>query len=541
MIHDLDVHYVHRSAVRMLLIVFVVVSCATTPSPSPQLSATTSASVSLNASPTPSPVLARTSNPTVSAPTPTPAPSVAAIPTPFTGGAGWPLTAGGVSEPVFGPDGTAYVVVGGSNEQGDYLVALDTAGYVKPGWPIEVPAGSKFQWPAAVGPDGSVYVDVCGGPEVGCALRRLDAMGREMPDWPFQPPRDFACPSGGAPCYSLLKIGSNGTAYLTAWREAGGQQVMAVDASGKVMPGWPVVPDADDGWWSNAQVGSDGTLFILGVPDGRETPALLAAYAPDGSLRDGWPVAVPDLSDYLLGPQGTVVVWSLIDNTGELCLEPRRTVFTVLGPDGRTLPGWPRGSKGFASRPSVDADDTVYYVSAQGNVYAHDRAGEIKAGWPVAVPAALNSGCNPEGLYLAPDGTIYILAHDHVTGSEITARSPDGRSKLGWPYRPAGDLVGPCFDTECNYHTYAPAFGPDGTTYLLVFHADAAEAWAEVAAVDPKGQLKPGWPYRLPMDPTAVQIEALTVSPDGRLFVRGDGYNTDSFLFALDPDGRLSK
>ena len=440
-------------------------------------------------------------------------------------------------DPVFGPDGTVYLLAGGRDAEGDYqqsLVALDSAGYVKPGWPLEEPPGSDFGSPAA-GPDGSVYIGECGDPEVGCVLHRLGSDGREVPGWPFEVPPDFVCPEGD-PCFSSLAVGSDGTAYRTSWHHTQEQtQLIAIDASGEGMPGWPVALGAPGVWWSNVQLGFDGTLFVLGVPDSSESPARLLAFAPDGSLRAGWPVSVPDQSDYLLGPQGTVVVWSLIDLAGELCQQPRRTVFTVLGADGRTLPGWPRGSKGYASSPVVDADGTVYYVSALGNVYAHDRAGEVKAGWPVAVPGA-SVWCGPTSPYLAPDGTIYILAHD------VTALSPDGRRRPGWPYRPAGDLKLPCWpvgDTDGVPSPHAPAFGPDGTVYLVVCHADTTGPRLEIIALDPQGQLKPGWPYRLPIDPASMMVGPLTVSPDGRLFVRG-GYGPNSFLLALNPDGHIS-
>jgi hypothetical protein len=518
----------HRSAGIGLLSALIVASCATSPSPSPTPSVVTRPS-----SPSIPPATPATS-PVTQVPTPAPTPSQ------ITGG--WPLTAfseGGL-EPVFGPDGTTYLLSGGRDAQDQYqqsLVALNTAGYLKPGWPIEEPPGSDFG-SLNVGRDGSVYVGECRGPDDGCVVHRLATDGREMPGWPSQLPADFACPAGGY-CFNRVEFGPDGTAYLSHWRHAGGLEVIAIDASGAIVPGWPVGPGGQGVWWSNVQVGSDGTLFILRLPDGSESPASLAAYAPDGSPRPGWPVSVPDVGGYALGPQGTVVVWSLIDNAGELCLEPRRTVFTVLGFDGRTLPGWPRGSTGYASSPVIDADGSVYYVSARKNLYAHDRTGEIKAGWPVAVPGAIN-WCNPMSPYLAPDGTIYVLANDQVLGSEVAARSPDGSSRPGWPYRPTGDLSWwPGLDTDGGPSFVVPAFGADGTVYLVVQQSDLAGSRLEVVALDREGQLKPGWPYRLPIDPTAGEVATLTVSPDGRLFVQG-GYGSNYFLLALDPDGRIS-
>lgn len=61
---------------------------------------------------------------------------------------------------------------------------------------------------------------------------------------------------------------------------------------------------------------------------------------------------------------------------------------------------------------------------------------------------------------------------------------------------------------------------------------------AEVVALDRQGQVKPGWPYRLPFDASTVDIFALILSLDGRLFV-GGGYSRMALL-ALDPDGTLS-
>ncbi len=79
----------------------------------------------------------------------------------------------------------------------------------------------------------------------------------------------------------------------------------------------------------------------------------------------------------------------------------------------------------------------------------------------------------------------------------------------------------------------------DGTVYVLVHLTEPTGPRLEVVALDRDGQPKPGWPFRVPIDPNSVQVGALTVSPDGRLLVRG-GYAQDSVLVSLDPDGRLS-
>lgn len=169
-----------------IVVGLLVVGCASAPSPEPVATqllsvAPTASSTSANASPvlTAAPIATRESPATAS---------------------GWPYTTGSrrVVEPVFVPDGSVYLLAGardavdGSQQS---LVALDAAGQVKPGWPVEEPPGSDFGSPA-VGPDGSIYFEECGGPEVGCVLHRLDATGRELPGWPFEEPPTFACAAG---------------------------------------------------------------------------------------------------------------------------------------------------------------------------------------------------------------------------------------------------------------------------------------------------------------------------------------------------------
>ena len=528
-----------RSPASLALSILLVAACAAAPSPSPA-PPTVSASVPSMVPSAAASVTPAASRVPVATPTSAPARS------------GWPYTLGDVSALTFAPDGDVYFMT--RDARGEYqriVVALDAAGRVKPGWPIEAPPDSDYG-SMAVGSDGSVYIEECGGLEVGCVLHRLGDNGRDLPGWPSDLPPDFSCPAGDPydiddprtpaiddPCPAPdVDISPDGTAYLTSQR-AEGPRILAVDASGRIKAGWPI--NLDDQDWSRPQLGADGSLFMVGRPAGTPTydpsrgiiddDAMLWAFGPDGKPRSGWPVATPNIGGYLIGPQGDIVVWSLINDVGELCSNPRRTVFTVLGSDGRTVPGWPRGSTGHASSPVVADDGTVYYVSATYKVYAHDRAGEVKPGWPVAAPGAGNA-CGPESPHLAPDGTLYVV------GDEVLALSPAGRSRPGWPYRPTGQLIGPCFDSECYGGHGAPTFAPDGTLYLIVYHTNGAGTRAEVVALDRQGQPKPGWPYRLPFDANTIDIGALTVSLEGRLLV-GGGSSPD-VLLGLDPDGTLS-
>jgi hypothetical protein len=435
------------------------------------------------------------------------------------------------SEPVFGPDGTVYLIAG--NADGEHagqkaLVALSGSGQVKPGWPVEASLGYEFG-PPAVDSEAAVYVEECGEPRAGCALHRFGTDGMELPGWPFQIPQAATCPLGD-PCVSRLVVGTGGVTYLVNWHQARAQtQLIAIDAAGEIVPGWPVALDDSYGWWMQPQLASDGTLLIDTVPGTDVSPVSLLALTADGSTRSGWPLVVPGFGGFQPGPGGTFVIVSyepLLDpSEGGLCSDASRTVFAVVDPIGRTLPGWPRGSKGYATAPVVDADGTLYYISALGNVYAHDRTGEMRAGWPVPVSGVF-PGCGAGGLYRGSDGTIYVLSE------EVVALFPDG---TGWRYRPDDGLSWPCFDADCVPVAVAPAFGPDGSIYVVAPRSGSAD----VIALDRQGKVKLGWPYRLfidPNDPTDPQVTSLTVSPDGRLYVVQG--NT---VLALDADGRVSQ
>ena len=498
-----------HSAVRLAFIVFLVAGCANTPSPVPVASSPTMPAGIASAAPSASP------QPSSPASNPVPTGSSAS---------GWPFS-GVASEPVFGPDGTVYLLTGagdGQDEGEHSLVALDAAGHVRAGWPIDEREGTDFGLPA-IGPGGSVYVEECGTGKFDCRLHRFQSDGTEPRGWPFEVPRSMACPVGD-PCVSRLVIGQD-TAYLVSWHEAKHQaQLLAIDATGRVKPGWPVALDHSYGWFSAPQLGSDGTIFIDTKPGADDGPSALWALAPDGSRRQGWPISMPGWGAFQPGPNGTIVTVSyepLLDpSQGGLCSDASRTAFSVIGPDGLTAPGWPRGSKGYASGPAVDSDGTIYYLSATGKVYAHDLAGEVKPGWPV--DAGILPHCAFKGPYRGPDGTVYVL------GSEVLAMLRDGTE---WRYRPTDELAWPCSDLDCPAQPVAPAFGSDRVVYIAVHREDSVE----IVALDSGGQPMHGWPNRLPRDPTDPAMPSLSVSPDGRLYVR-----VGTTVVALDRDGHVS-
>ena len=436
--------------------------------------------------------------------------------------------ADGISPPVFAPDGTAYVWTRGS--RGAQLVALDSSGNVKPGWPVELLVHDRW-WPPTpvVAADGSVLVGEDGEPDVGgVTLHRLGAGGRELPGWPFP----VASP---ATCHEPV-LAPDGVTYLACGSGDGNKDLLyAIDPDGRARRGWPVAIEGLIRWQSHLRIGPDGTVFVSSGPEGPAEAPRLSALAPDGRRLPGWPISLsPQLGDYLLGPDGTVVVWWYDPLPGAICGDASRTLYAVLGVDGRPLPGWPLGAKGLSSAPVVGDDGAVYYVTEAGEAFAHDRGGDVRPGWPVHVGVGYDGPCTPASPYLRPDGTLYFH------GEEITAMSPDGRPRTGWPVRPAGSLgpVSSCIMDGPSRPRLA--FGPDGTTYLAVFHEDPAESWADVLALDRNGRVSPGWPHRLPLrlGGGLAVVSSLDVSPGGKLYVTLlTCAETPDMLVVLDGDG----
>jgi len=229
------------SRVAMVIVVgLLVVACASATSPAPDTSpsrppAASSDPPAASATPSAHPLLT-----TPPIPTQTSSPAVG----------GWPYNLDDLSYPAFGPDGTVYFLTRDSrDEYQQNLVALDAAGHVKPGWPIEEPPGSDFG-SLALGPDGSVYIEERGGLEVGSVVHRFDASGQDLSGWPFEVPPSFTCPAGepyytddprtpavNDPCYPPgLDIAPNGTVYLTNHRPVG-PRLIAINPSGEIRRG----------------------------------------------------------------------------------------------------------------------------------------------------------------------------------------------------------------------------------------------------------------------------------------------------------------
>ena len=201
--------------------------------------------------------------------------------------AGWPRTINApASLPAFGPDGTVYVTTG-STWRGDRgsVLALAPNGRTAAGWPVQLPAGmhgiaashangaDDIAQPPVIGPDGTVYVAITGSGKA--SILALDASGRELPGWPYDP---------GSMTYdewdplSPPIPGATGLLYIV-WND----EIVAIGPDGRVAPGWPQsLPLGAGADWFAAM--PDGGLLASGVAFDAafNSTTVFIRYLPDG-------------------------------------------------------------------------------------------------------------------------------------------------------------------------------------------------------------------------------------------------------------------
>ena len=342
------------------------------------------------------------------------------------------------------------------------------------GWPVTVDLSSGTS--TAVGSDGSVYL-------------AGNAIGPNTPD-------------------------EKGTAYR-------------LDAAGHLVAGWPVTLPFP-GWVGATALGADGTYYVAG-------PGVVAAYAPDGSRRPGWPVTLPGgggaVQQLRVAANGTVYA--------EYASASGGIHVAVVGSDGtlRASPTTiPLPRDGLVTDVILSSDGTLYVGTysvtwwqdnLHGALYAIGPDGGERAGWPVA---------GWDRLSVAPDGTLYAwrrtvnAKHDATASTQIAALSASGRPLPGWPVTIAGAAS-------------PPAVASNGIAYVTV--GGPGSSSGSVLALDRTGHRVAGWPAPLPDGMTGLQgsgmgdlpyPQAPVLGPSGQLLVSGQD-TSHRLVAAFGPDG----
>jgi len=280
----------------------------------------------------------------------------------------------------------------------------------------------------------------------------------------------------GRPRFSGPAVGPDQTIYVSC--EGGG--LLALNPDGTLR--WAAPARA----WSSPVVAADGTIHVLGCPQGASGYYALA-YTPDGAER--WRFPIPYGLRWgapALGPDGTVYVISYAD-----------TVYAI-NPDGTRR--WTLASQRFTWTDfAIAPDGTIYLGCGLDSLQALNPDGTVK--W--RVPAGL---MRPAALAIGADGTLYHCGG--LAGSPwLDARDPDGTPRWQCPLPDGSES--------------SPVIGPGNTIYLCT-------EFSGTVAVSPDGVLR----WRVPDTENSASP---AVRQDGVLY----RVNENGIFTALNPDGSV--
>jgi hypothetical protein len=394
----------------------------------------------------------------------------------------------------------------------------------------ETPAPSRTPPPSAASATASATASGTAGPFV--ADCSTPAVRTAPPPTPaFSPRAHGAAPKGWPATIEHAqadgRVAPDGTAYFVD-----GDYLLAVDAAGKELPGWPQPLDFTADLNVQLAFASDGSVYVWGASDDT-----LDRFGRDGSRSPGFPFRRAAIADVVPMRQGVLVVSS---TSGSVACGNVRGLATVLGDTGAASSTWTLRGEFLAVGP----DGTIYSLertpSADGSsvtdsIFAYDAAGAVEPGWPIA---------GYGGLTFDPDGRIYLWSWTFRPMPGISMEGPGLALRTAVTSVDAGGRVAAGWPKTFEGAASEPVFGPDGTVYLSLEIATATDS---ILAFAPDGTAKPGWPVSLPDGRTllstvpavsAASPDPPEIGPDGTVTVATTGADSQNgSLVAFDPSG----
>ena len=223
---------------------------------------------------------------------------------------GWPLTFDlSVSQPAFGPEGRMYLAQVRAGRTSTLVVARDGQALPIGSGPVDIEQTEQWSGagpdggpaPPVVSPDGTVFL--IEDADSGLTVVALDPAGKVMAGWPYQAAVHLEwqgrCGGQDTGCGVLRTAPAVGPGnvlhlLLAAGDASKGGSIVAIGPDGAVRSGWPVMlPDAGSAFRS-VVVGPDGTAYAVTLDRVTEpTTATILAISPDGSIRYRVPVVAP--------------------------------------------------------------------------------------------------------------------------------------------------------------------------------------------------------------------------------------------------------
>ena len=328
-----------------------------------------------------------------------------------------------------------------------------------------------------------------------------------------------------------LTMGSDGTLYQPWDGSLASAAAVAIDRAGHAKVGWTMVSDGRT--LVPAAFDSDGTIYSIDAEDGVSMNAY--AFSPQGTLKTGWPVELPDSTPILAGPKDTLYTVSA-------------GVLTIVGPDGKIKATSSPSPNDLCAldRAFIRSDGTLFILcgtdssATAGRVAVFDSAGKKLAGASAELW---------DGITMGPSGQVVAWRNETVRVGEtgyapldtvLAALGTDGRPLGGW----LKSVGGPAS---------APVIAPDGSVYIAI-ETSEREAPSQIIAFNPDGTIKAGWPHSLPdgtaPDGAAPRMDGSgqpgiplypvppVVGTDGTVYWVLDDPNGTEYVLAWDSSGR---
>jgi hypothetical protein len=429
-------------------------------------------------------------------------PSPLPTPSPWPVADGWPYdTDAYILDAQFAPDGSVFTVE--FIEVGVVRVVRHLAeGSVAAGWPWTLDAQDTSYADIALGPDSSVYVIESVEPIDGSPWREtLHRLDAGGSEMAGFPVKMPSLSSCG------LHVADDGRAIVVCEGEDVAGSITEILPDGTTASGWPVTPRVTS--WV-IDVGRDGSV-LLGTRVSADWRVSLLG--PDGRPVPGWHLpSFPDLTEvgFDLAGRIRVVSWIYAEDEGE-CGPALSTTYAVLAADGRSAPGWPITIKGWGSRPVVRADGSMVVAASGHRLRAWSLAGRPLPGWPthgIDIAAACSGGTDPTD---AGAGGVVVVGDHHITRFDAS-----GKMMPGWPVRQSWTQAVSC--PLCTRGPSAPlSAGVTADTTFAAVDVGGDPDVVDLVGLDLHGRPLAGFPQRIAKPD--LEVAWLRAGPDGRVWV----------------------
>jgi len=407
-------------------------------------------------------------------------------------------------------------------------------------------------------PQGGLYVSIPSteeDPPFGTVVALLDPSGQVARGWPIRLVDALIC--------SPPLVATDGSVRIVCETGDESGRALAFDATGRMLPGWPVVIEGWGSWGGGQRVIGDrlvvvghGSYESVDSVTGWANEAWLITVDADATVSIG--ARLRANGPWSIGPDATAYGVSHPNPWAEGPSPPQVSVITAFDLAG-PRPGWPARVDGVASAPAFGPEGQLYltvgsYTKAASRTVVLDRDGQIVPGGsrelPIATAAAIESEgtWTPSSPLVAADGTAFVSggpASDsrwNAPGdTTVFALDSSGRVMRGWPQIPCWPPVG-----EGWLDAVASALGPGKVVYSLCAAPDAGSSvepttGGSIVATGPDGRVRPGWP--LVLSRPHAELRSAVVGPDGTVYAVAIENEPDHLgsatILAIGPDGTI--